>query len=123
MERGRTRSGQMDQGQRQEQWEEGSAHSAPDDDNRPHQRMASTVEGTEVEVRVREAVAWTYGYRRRSIGEEPILPGWWGDGFYQATHQEAYDAELIAIMRGVHHLVSRREQGNSFTIFTDSQTE
>ena len=68
-----------------------------------------------------EAVEWAYGYRKRSIREESTLPGGWGDGFYLGMHQEAYDVELIAIMRGVHHLVSRHEQGKSFTIFPDFQ--
>ena len=37
------------------------------------------------------------------------------------THQEAYNVERTAIMKEVHHLISRREQGRSFTIFTDSR--
>ena len=45
-------------------------------------------------------------------GENEITPGetLWalmnGVGFYMGNQQEAYDAELFAIMRGIRHLTS-----------------
>ena len=64
---------------------------------------------------------WTYKGRRRSIREEPGKPGWKGVGFSMGDRQEAYDAELAAIARGLLMLAERRDCGRHFTIFMDSQ--
>ena len=37
------------------------------------------------------------------------------------NHEEAYDAELFAIMKGIHHLASRHCNRRGFTILTDLQ--
>ena len=51
-------------------------------------------------------------------GEVPPL---YRVGGATGTHREAYDAEMIAIMKRMHHLVSRHKQGRNFPIFTDSR--
>lgn len=44
--------------------------------------------------------------RTGSLREKPSGPRWTGIGFYMENQQEAYDAELFAIMRGVYYLAS-----------------
>lgn len=50
----------------------------------------------------------------------PAGPGWRGVGFYMDNRQEAYDAELFAVTRGLHHLASRRESGEHYAVFAGS---
>ena len=71
--------------------------------------------------RAEKAPVWTYNGRERIPPGGTHSTGLVGQWLLPGDHQEVSDAELIAIMRGVHHRVSRREQGKSFTIFTDSQ--
>lgn len=54
--------------------------------------------------RGRTLQTWTSGGRRRSLLRVPTR--WRGVGFYMGTHQEAYDAERYAIVRGPNHLAS-----------------
>ena len=54
------------------------------------------------------------GGERDHFGRNPLDR----DGFYIGNQQEAYDAELFAIMRSIHHLASRY---CSVAILTDSQ--
>ena len=39
----------------------------------------------------------------------------------RGLYREAYDPEILAIVRGVHFLASKQQSGRNFTIFTDSQ--
>ena len=58
--------------------------------------------------------AWTYGGREVSVRPAGLVGQWLLPG------DEAYDAQLIAVMKVIHHLASRCEQRRGFTIFMDS---
>lgn len=42
-------------------------------------------------------------------------------GFCIGNRQEAYDAEIFAIMRRIRFLASKKQSGQGFTVFADSQ--
>lgn len=69
----------------------------------------------------RGKIAWTYSMRRRSRLDRPPAPGWVGVGSRPGCRREAYDAEIIAIFRGLQSLVERPEKELRYTIFTDPQ--
>lgn len=120
MSRTRTRCGRMGRGlQTREQQEEESPSLPPDDSQRS---TSSTSDGQWRNPRsAGRAPPWTYGGRERSILGEPTVPRKSGRGFYPGVRQEAYNAELIAIMKGLHHLASQHGQGRDSAILTDSQ--
>ena len=60
-----------------------------------------------------------YGRRHSARNPQDAMDG---GRLLHEKQQEAYDAELFAIMRVVHHLTSRLCNGRNFTILTDSLT-
>ena len=47
--------------------------------------------------------------------------GWTERGTYLGTNKEVFDAEVFAILRAVRLLHERAEEGQIYTIFSDSQ--
>ena len=59
----------------------------------------------------------------KSVGSSGMAKGRWveGEGTYLGTNKVVFDAEIFAILRTVRLLCERREQGQAYTTFSDSQ--
>ena len=64
--------------------------------------------------------ARSYDARTRSFLSRPKPRGWTATTF-RLGRQQAFDAELEAVTRGLQLLAEGREIGASYTIFTDPQ--
>ena len=75
---------------------------------------------------LRTAQEWADGSRLEG-GEVGAAWAWWqdgewrGEGLFLGTNKEVFDAEVYAIGRAVRLLNERGEEGQSYTIFSDSQ--